>query len=107
MAAAQWRSLASPTPRGDWILVVDNALSYGRVTGVKTTERSKRVPAIVRSWLTEWRDVAAAHGLPVADDDFIVPGAAGAGHFTLNQHKKWGGRYFRPAAEAVAHAPPH
>jgi integrase len=107
IAAARWRSLATPTSSGDWILVVDSALSYGRVTGVKTTERSKRVPPIVRSWLAAWRDVAAAYGLPAGDEDFIVPGAAGAGHFTLNQHKKWGGRYFRPAAEAVADAHPH
>lgn len=107
MAAAQWRALARPTPRGDWVLIVDNALSHGRVTGVKTTERSKRVPPIVRDWLTEWRAVATAHGIPTSDESFIVPGASGAGHFTLNQHKKWGGRYFRPAAETVATAHPH
>lgn len=94
MAAARWRSLTRPTARGDWILVVDNALSHGRVTGVKTTERAKRVPPIVWTWLDEWRELAAAHGLPVADENFIVSGAAGAGHLTLNQHKKWGARYF-------------
>jgi integrase len=107
IAAARWRALARPTSRGDWMLVVDSALSHGRVTGVKTIERSKRVPSIVREWLAGWRDVARAYGLPTNDDDFIVPGAAGAGHFTLNQHKKWGGRYFRPAAESVARAHPH
>jgi len=107
MAAARWSSIATPTPGGDWILVVDSALSHGRVTGVKTTERSKRVPSIVRSWLAAWRDIATAYALPTGDDDFIVSGAAGAGHFTLNQHKKWGARYFRPAAETVARTHPH
>jgi integrase len=87
IAAARWRSLGRPTLRGDWVLVVDDALSHGRVTGVKTTERSKRVPPIVRSWLSEWRELADAHRLGASDDDFIVPGAAGEGHFTLNQHK--------------------
>jgi hypothetical protein len=61
----------------------------------------------VRGWLSEWRDVATACGLPTSDESFIVPGAAAAGHFTLNQHKKWGGRYFQPAANAVADAHPH
>ena len=32
----------------------------------------------------------------------MIPGAARDGHFTLNQHKKWGGKYFAPAATSVA-----
>ena len=107
MAAARWRSLARPTHRGDWFLVIDTALSHGHVSGVKTTERSKRVPPIVYGWLTDWREVALAHGLGAAAEDFIVPGAAAGGHFTLNQHKKWGGRYFRPAADVVAREHQH
>ena len=74
---------------------------------VKTVERSKRVPEIVYGWLEEWRHVAAAHGLPAGDGDFIVPGAAPDGHFSLNQHKKWGHRYFHAAAKAVAQDHPH
>jgi hypothetical protein len=107
MTAARWRSLARPTHRGDWILVIDAALSHGHVTGVKTSERSKRVPPIVYSWLTEWREVALAHGLEARAENFIVPGAAAGGHFSLNQHKKWGGRYFRPAAAVVAREHPY
>jgi hypothetical protein len=101
VTAARWSGLARPTPEGDWMLSIDAALSHGRVAGVKTIERSKRVPAIVYEWLTAWRDVAAAHGLPTAPEDFIIPGAARDGHFTFNQHKKWAGKYFRPAAAAV------
>ena len=108
MAAARWRSLARPTHRGDWILVIDTALSHGHVSGVKTTERSKRVPPIVYGWLTDWREVALAHGLagrPPRTSSCLAPPRGG--HFTLNQHKKWGGRYFRPAAEVVAREHPH
>jgi hypothetical protein len=71
-----------------------------------TIERSKRVPAIVHQWLVAWREVAAASGLPAGDRDFIIPGAATDGHFSLNQHKRWGGKYFHPAACAVADAHP-
>jgi hypothetical protein len=70
-------------------------------SGVKTIERSKRVPASCQ-WLAAWREEAASHGLAVGDGDFIIPGAARDGPFSLNQHKKWGAKYFRPAAQAVA-----
>lgn len=43
VAATKWGSLTRPTLTGDWIVVVADALSHGRITGVKTTERSKRV----------------------------------------------------------------
>jgi integrase len=106
IAAARWAALVRPTVEGDWMLTIDHALSHGRIAGVKTTERSKRVPAIVQQWLAGWREVAAVHGLPVGERDFIVPGASRDGHFTLNQHKKWGVKYFRPAAAAVARVHP-
>jgi integrase len=107
VAATRWSALTRPTADGDWMLLIEAALSHGRISDVKTTDRSKRVPRIVHEWLAAWRALAAAHDLAVDDDDFIIPGAADAGHFTLNQHKKWGGRYFRPAATAVASAHPH
>jgi integrase len=102
VAAARWSALTRPTAEGDWMLSIEDALSHGRIAGVKTTERTKRVPAIVHQWLAAWRQEAASHGLGVDDSDFIIPGAAPDGHFSLNQHKKWGGKYFRPAARAVA-----
>ena len=84
------------------MLAIEEALSHGRVAGVKTIERSKRVPGIVHQWLAGWRELAASHGLAVEDRDFIIPGTAVDGHFSLNQHKKWGPRYFRPAVKLVA-----
>jgi integrase len=102
VAAARWSALIRPAGDGDFMLAIDAALSHGRIASVKTIERSKRVPAIVHRWLVAWRELAAIHGLPVGDDDFIIPGAAPDGHFSLNQHKKWGTKFFRPAASAVA-----
>ncbi|WP_028057927.1 site-specific integrase [Candidatus Solirubrobacter pratensis] len=105
VAAARWQALMKPTVEGDWMLAIEDALSHGRIAGVKTIERSKRVPGIVYQWLTAWRQVAASYGLAVEDCDFIIPGV-GDGHFSLNQHKKWGAKYFRPAAKSVAQGHP-
>jgi hypothetical protein len=102
VAAARWQALMKPTVDGDWMLAIEDTLSHGRIAGVKTVERSKRVPTVVHQWLAAWREVAASHGLAVDDRDFTVPGTAHDGHFSLNQHKKWGSKYFRPAAETVA-----
>jgi hypothetical protein len=43
--------------------------------------------------------------LPPRTSSFLAPPRAVI--FTLNQHKKWGGRYFRPAATVVAREHPH
>jgi hypothetical protein len=72
-----------------------------RGTIVAVDSRRHRID-LDNQWLVDRRQTAAAHVLPVAEDDFIVPGMAADGHFSLNEHKKWGSRYFRPAAEAVA-----
>ena len=106
LVASRWSALAQPSGRGDWILVIDHALSHGSVTAVKTVERSKRVPPYLLDRLEEWRACAAGYGLPAGEGDFIVPGRADGGHFTLNQHKKWGPRYFAPAAERVSRQAP-
>ena len=102
IVAARWSALAQPSRRGSWILVIDHALSHGSIATVKTVERSKRVPPHALDRLLEWRACAERHGLPADDRDFIVPGRGEGGHFTLNQHKKWGPRYFAPAAGLVA-----
>ena len=43
----------------------------------------------MRPWLykelRDWRAVLAEVGLPVGDDDFIIPGAAPDAHYTLEQ----------------------
>ena len=106
LVAARWSALTRPSRRGNWILVIDRALSHGSITSVKTVERSKRVPPHVLERLMEWRDYAEQYGLPSGERDFIVPGHAEDGHFTLNQHKKWGPRYFAPAAARVAERAP-
>jgi len=44
---------------------------------------------MMRAWLHEelhaWRASLAGEGFPVGDDDFIIPGAAPDGHYTLEQ----------------------
>ena len=43
----------------------------------------------MRPWLyeelREWRALPDRRGLPAGDDDFIIPGAAPDGHYTLEQ----------------------
>jgi hypothetical protein len=43
----------------------------------------------MRTWLyhelREWRELLRSIGLPARDDDFIIPGAAPEGHYTLDQ----------------------
>jgi len=95
LVAARWSALTRPSRRGSWILVIDHALSHGSITTVKTVERSKRVPPYVLDRLVDWRASAEQHGLPTGEKDFIVPGHAARGHFTLP-------RYFRPATARVA-----
>jgi hypothetical protein len=43
----------------------------------------------MRPWLYEelrrWRELLRSLGLPAGDDEFIIPGAAAGGHYTLEQ----------------------
>ena len=66
---------------------------------------------VIAERLREWREIAATHGLPAGQHDFIIPGRAPrrgrkhpGGHMTQSQEKRWGGKYLRPACKAVAQA---
>jgi hypothetical protein len=85
--------------------VVEDACAFAWAKFMENQPDRDR-PEIVHRWLAAWRQEAASRGLAVDDRDFIVPGTAPDGHFSLNQHKKWGSKYFRPAAEAVAREHP-
>jgi integrase len=60
----------------------------GRVIAPAKTAEGVRTMAM-RSWLYEelhdWRALLVEVGLPAGEDDFIVPGAAPDGHYTLEQ----------------------
>jgi integrase len=79
-----------------------------------STQRRTAVPAILQEDLERWRMILRASGHPARDVDFIIPGdlggaqfgerdpRTGAVHFTGNQAKKWGPKFFKPAVENVA-----
>lgn len=60
----------------------------GRVIAAAKTAEGVRTMAM-RRWLYEelhgWRALLVEVGLPAADDDFIIPGVAPDGHYTLEQ----------------------
>jgi hypothetical protein len=60
----------------------------GRIISAAKTAEGVRTMAM-RPWLYDelrrWRDLLVSVGLPGRDDDFIIPGAAAAGHYTLEQ----------------------
>jgi hypothetical protein len=87
----------------------------GQIEDGKTTGsfRDAPLPRPIADRLREWRDIASAHRLPTGPEAFIIPGRAPrlgkgdpGGHMTANQEKKWGGRYLKPACQAVGEAYP-
>lgn len=71
------------------------------------------LPVLIGARLREWREMAAAAGLPIGTDDFIIPGLAKragklqpGGHLTYNPERRWRDEYLRPACRAVADADP-
>lgn len=60
----------------------------GRIIAAAKTADGVRTMAM-RAWLheelREWRSCLVAEGFPAGDDDFIIPGAAPDGHYTLEQ----------------------
>jgi integrase len=64
------------------------AKPIGRIIAAAKTAEGVRTMAM-RAWLheelREWRGCLVGEGLPAGDDDFIVPGAAPDGHYTLEQ----------------------
>ena len=60
----------------------------GRIISAAKTPEGVRTMAM-RLWLYEelrrWRELLVNVGLPAGDDEFIIPGAAPGGHYTLEQ----------------------
>lgn len=65
-----------------------SAKPVGRIIAAAKTAEGVRTMTM-RAWLheelREWRGCLVGEGLPAGDDDFIVPGAAPDGHYTLEQ----------------------
>jgi len=82
-----------------------------------STQRRTAIPPILLEDLAEWRQALKATGRPVGALDFIIPGdlaapghgaldpRTGACHFSENQARAWGQRFFTPAVEKVAEQP--
>jgi integrase len=111
----RWWQVLWPTDEAEGVLRVREVIAAGQVAEGKTVGsfRDAPLPRLIADRLREWREIASAHGLPTGLQDFIIPGRAPkigkrdpGGHMTANQEKKWGGKYLKPACEAVAGAHP-
>ena len=101
-----------------WVLEV---LSNGRLDEWGKTEHSTQrrtaIPTILQEDLAEWREALNTAGHPIRALDFIIPGdlagrqhgardpRTGACHFSENQARAWGQRFFTPAVEKAAEQP--
>jgi hypothetical protein len=108
----RWSSLVDEFA---WVLEV---LSCGRLGDWGKTEHSTQrrtvIPSILREDLNEWRVALRRAGHPTRELDFIIPGDlagarhgmreahTGACHFSENQARAWGARFFTPAVNKVA-----
>ena len=102
--------------------VISEVLSHDTLEAKAKTERatgrSVKVPALLAEDLASWRVALATAGFDTRPCDFVIPGdlvgpghgvierATGAVHATRNQAQKWGPRYLRPAARALARRDP-
>jgi hypothetical protein len=111
----RWASLVGEFA---WVMEV---LSCGQLTEWGKTEHSTQrrtaLPGVLREDLAEWRAALRHAGHPARELDFIIPGdlsgpghgaldsRTGACHFSENQARSWGARFFTPAVEKVAQRP--
>jgi integrase len=89
---------------------IDEVLSYKELDDGKTVGSHRNVPhsRLYLADLQDWRVELDRAGYPTGPWDFIFPGSITGhwrghelGHMTGGQAKKWGAKYFKPAAEAV------
>jgi hypothetical protein len=101
-----------------WVLEV---LSNGRLDEWGKTEHSTQrrtvIPSLLQEDLAEWRETLEDSRHPVGALDFIIPGdlagpkhgtrdpRTGACHFSENQARAWGQRFFTPAVEKAGEHP--
>lgn len=85
-------------------------LSYDALDEGKTAGSVRRIPLprLLATDLKAWRAALKDAGHATDPESFVFPGSLGGnghghplGHMTGNQAKKWGGKYFRPAVQAV------
>src|SRR3954452_12678601 len=109
---ARWWQVLWPTASSSGVIRVRDVVAAGEIDAGKTigSRRDAILPRVIAERLRQWRELAAAHGLPTGPQDFIIPGRAprrpkdAGGHMTQSQEKRWGGKYLRPACRAVADA---
>jgi integrase len=98
------------------VVEIDEVLSYSELDSGKTVGSRRNVPhsPLLVADLRRWRVALGREGYSTGPDDFMFPGSVTGdarghrlGHMTGGQAKKWGGRYFAPAAEAVEQAGTH
>lgn len=101
-----------------WVMEV---LSQGRLDKWGKTEHSTQrrtiIPSLLQEDLAQWRKTLEDFGYPVRGLDFIIPGdlagrehgtrdpRTGACHFSENQARAWGERFFTPAVQNAAEQP--
>lgn len=101
-----------------WVLEV---LSNGRLDEwgktAHATQRGTVIPPLLQEDLAQWRHALQDLGHPVGALDFIIPDylagpkhgkrdpRTGACHFSENQARAWGERFFTPAVEKAAEQP--
>jgi integrase len=101
-----------------WVLEV---LSQGRLDEWGKTEHSTQrrttIPSVLQEDLVEWRKTLDTFGHSVRGIDFVIPGDLAGGqhgardprtggcHFSENQARAWGERFFTPAVEKAAEQP--
>ena len=95
---------------------IHEALSWGAIDDGKTygSERRTYYPPLLWEDLQTWRAALRANGISERGVDFVFPGDLGgpnwgvrevgtdACHFSANQARKWGPRYFTAAVKEVA-----
>lgn len=111
----RWRNV------GKTILELEQVISWGVADSGKTyhsTPRSIMIPRPLAEDLVVWRSALELAGFPTRPTDYVIPGdlggriygvrepATGACHFSRNQAKKWGEKFFAPAVEEVAKSVP-
>lgn len=110
----RWGDVLWPGEQAEGTLRVRRVVVSGRLIPATKTKHSIRdapLPAPIAERLREWREIAAAAGLPTGANDFIIPGEAPyiskrqpGGHFTESQERRWGDKFLRGACRAVAAA---
>jgi integrase len=94
---------------------IHEALSWGQIDDGKTygSDRRTYYPSLLWADLETWRAAERAYGVSNRDVDFVFPGdlagpwgvrepSTDACHFTGNQARKWGPKYFTAAVKEVA-----